>query len=118
MALFEGDSASSAFRKYRDAQSQGAFSLRGKFINATELTNQRLVQNTEVVNLMGALGLKLGVKVVLMDKDRALENLAKIHMLFNDTSTVNVNINQEVSAKEQLQQKLNDLDARFRTQQA
>lgn len=64
LALFEGDSASSAFRKYRDAQSQGAFSLRGKFINATELTNQRLVQNTEVVNLMGALGLKLGVKVV------------------------------------------------------
>jgi DNA topoisomerase-2 len=64
LALFEGDSASSAFRKYRDAQSQGAFSLRGKFINATELTNQRLVQNNEVVNLMGALGLKLGVKVV------------------------------------------------------
>lgn len=61
---------------------------------------------------------KLGVKVVLMDKDRALENLAKIHMLFNDNQTVNVNINQEVSAKEQLQQKLNDLDARFRTQQA
>lgn len=64
LALFEGDSASSAFRKYRDAQTQGAFSLRGKFINATELTNQRLVQNNEVVNLMGALGLKLGVKVV------------------------------------------------------
>jgi hypothetical protein len=50
-----------------------------------------------------------------MDKDRALENLAKIHMLFNDNSTVNVNsINQELSAKEQLQPKLNDLDARFR----
>jgi DNA topoisomerase-2 len=64
LALFEGDSASSAFRKYRDSQSQGAFSLRGKFINATELTNQRLVQNNEVVNLMGALGLKLGVKVI------------------------------------------------------
>lgn len=64
LALFEGDSASSAFRKYRDAQTQGAFSLRGKFINATELTNQRLVQNNEVVNLMGALGLKLGVKVM------------------------------------------------------
>ena len=60
---------------------------------------------------------KFGTEYVLMDKDRALENLAKIHMLFNDNSTVNVNINQEVSAKEQLQQKLNDLDARFRTQQ-
>lgn len=64
LALFEGDSASSAFRKYRDPQTQGAFSLRGKFINAMEITNQKLVSNNEVVNLMGALGLKLGQKVV------------------------------------------------------
>lgn len=64
LALFEGDSASSAFRKYRDPQTQGAFSLRGKFINAMEITNQKLVGNNEVVNLMGALGLKLGQKVV------------------------------------------------------
>ncbi len=60
LALFEGDSASSAFRKYRDVQFQGAFSLRGKFVNATEMTNQKLVANNEVINLMGALGLKLG----------------------------------------------------------
>jgi DNA topoisomerase-2 len=64
LALFEGDSASSAFRKYRDPQTQGAFSLRGKFINAMEITNQKLVGNNEVVNLMGAMGLKLGQKVV------------------------------------------------------
>jgi DNA topoisomerase-2 len=64
LALFEGDSASSAFRKYRDPQTQGAFSLRGKFINAAEINTQKLIQNNEVVNLMGALGLKLGQKVV------------------------------------------------------
>jgi DNA topoisomerase-2 len=64
LSIFEGDSASSAFRKYRDPQSQGAFSLRGKFINAMEITNQKLISNNEVVNLMGALGLKLGQKVV------------------------------------------------------
>jgi len=64
LALFEGDSASSAFRKYRDPQTQGAFSLRGKFVNATEMTNQKLVLNNEVVNLMGALGLKLGQDVI------------------------------------------------------
>jgi DNA topoisomerase-2 len=64
LALFEGDSASSAFRKYRDPQYQGAFSLRGKFVNATEMTNVKLVANNEVVNLMGALGLKLGQKVI------------------------------------------------------
>jgi len=64
LALFEGDSASSAFRKYRDTPTQGAFSLRGKFINAAEITNQKLVSNNEVINLMGAMGLKLGHKVI------------------------------------------------------
>jgi len=64
LSLFEGDSASSAFRKYRDPQYQGAFSLRGKFTNVSEITNQKLVGNNEVVNLMGAMGLKLGQKVV------------------------------------------------------
>ena len=62
--LTSHNSASSAFRKYRDPQTQGAFSLRGKFVNATEMTNQKLVLNNEVVNLMGALGLKLGYEVV------------------------------------------------------
>jgi DNA topoisomerase-2 len=65
--IFEGDSASSAFRKYRDPQTMGAFSLRGKFINSSEISNQKLVANKEAVNLMGAIGLKLGQKVNLKD---------------------------------------------------
>jgi DNA topoisomerase-2 len=65
IALFEGDSASSAFRKYRTPETMGAFSLRGKFINVSELTNQKLVQNTEAVNLMAAIGLKLGNEIDL-----------------------------------------------------
>jgi DNA topoisomerase-2 len=65
--IFEGDSASAAFRKYRDPQTQGAFSLRGKFINAAEITTQKLVDNNEVVNLMGSLGLKLGQKAKVSD---------------------------------------------------
>ncbi len=60
LAIFEGDSASGAFRKYRTPESMGAFSLRGKFINVSEIANQKLVQNVEAVNLMAALGLKLG----------------------------------------------------------
>ncbi len=63
LGLYEGDSASGSFRKYRDPQTQGAFSLRGKFINAAEITTQKLIQNNEVVNLMAALGLKLGQKL-------------------------------------------------------
>ena len=60
VGLFEGDSAISAFRKYRDPQTMGAFALKGKFVNVSEMTNQKLVQNDEVVNLMAAVGLKLG----------------------------------------------------------
>jgi DNA topoisomerase-2 len=63
LGLYEGDSASGSFRKYRDTQTQGAFSLRGKFTNAAEITTQKLIQNNEVVNLMAALGLKLGQKL-------------------------------------------------------
>ena len=58
--LFEGDSASNAFRKYRTPERMGGFSLRGKFTNVSEISNQKLVQNVEAVNLMASIGLKLG----------------------------------------------------------
>lgn len=65
LGLFEGDSAAGAFRKFRTPELMGAFSLRGKFINVSEITNQKLVQNTEAVNLMAAIGLKLGQPIEL-----------------------------------------------------
>lgn len=65
LGLFEGDSAAGAFRKYRTPESMGAFSLRGKFINVSEIANQKLVQNTEAVNLMASIGLKLGQPIDL-----------------------------------------------------
>jgi DNA topoisomerase-2 len=60
LAIFEGDSASSAFREHRDANFQGAFPLRGKFINVMELPNTRVIQNQEVKNLLASIGLKMG----------------------------------------------------------
>jgi DNA topoisomerase-2 len=60
ICLFEGDSAASAFRTYRDPNLHGAFCLRGKFVNATDMTNDKLVQNKEVLNFMAAMGLRLG----------------------------------------------------------
>ena len=50
----------SAFRKFRDPTTQGAFPLRGKFINVTELQNTRVIQNQEVKDLLTAIGLKMG----------------------------------------------------------
>ena len=71
--IFEGDSASSAYRKYRTPETQGAFSLRGKFLNVHEIANNKLLEKTaggeyknkEAVNLMAAIGLKLGEKAEL-----------------------------------------------------
>jgi DNA topoisomerase-2 len=60
LSLFEGDSASSAFRKYRDPMTQGAFPLRGKFLNVSGMPASKVVQNKEVQALLNAIGLRLG----------------------------------------------------------
>ena len=60
IGLFEGQSAISAVRKFRDPQTFGAFPLRGKFINVSEMTNSEVIQNKEVIELIASLGLKLG----------------------------------------------------------
>ena len=67
IGLFEGDSAISAFRKYRTPETMGAFALKGKFVNVSEITNQKLVQNDEAVNLMASIGLKLGKEIDVRD---------------------------------------------------
>lgn len=63
--LVSHNSAISAFRKYRTPETMGAFALKGKFVNVSEMTNQKLVQNDEVVNLMASIGLKLGQPIDL-----------------------------------------------------
>jgi DNA topoisomerase-2 len=60
LAIFEGDSAKSAFLTYRDPQFQGAFPLRGKVLNVAELPATRIVQNQEIKDLLTAIGLKMG----------------------------------------------------------
>ena len=60
LGIFEGESAISAVRQFRDAQTFGAFPLKGKFLNVSELKNTEIIKSEEVVNLMGSLGLKLG----------------------------------------------------------
>ena len=60
LGIYEGLSALSAVRKFRDSQTIGAFPLKGKFLNVSELPNSKVIQNDEVKDLMAALGLKLG----------------------------------------------------------
>jgi len=60
LALFEGQSAANSFREYRTPEIQGAYPLRGKFINVNETPNSRLLQNQEVKDILAAVGLKFG----------------------------------------------------------
>jgi DNA topoisomerase-2 len=60
LGIFEGNSALSAVRKFRDTQTQGAFPLKGKFINISEMKSSEIIKNDEAVQLMASLGLKLG----------------------------------------------------------
>ena len=60
LGIFEGMSALSAVRKFRDPQVFGAFPLKGKFLNVSEMKNTEVIKNEEVVQLMASLGIKLG----------------------------------------------------------
>lgn len=60
LAIYEGDSAVSAFRKYRNPMLQGAFPLRGKVLNVSGMSAADIVKNQEIKSLLVAIGLKLG----------------------------------------------------------
>lgn len=62
LGIYEGDSALSAFRQYRNPQFHAAFPLRGKFVNVMEMDNTDVIKNAEVKNLLAAIGLKMGEK--------------------------------------------------------
>lgn len=57
------NSAIGSFRKYRNPETMGAFPLKGKFTNVTDVSKSKLSQNDEVIGLMAAIGLKFGEKV-------------------------------------------------------
>lgn len=60
LGVYEGLSALSAVRKFRDAQTIGAFPLRGKFINVHEMSDSKIIKNAEVQEIMASIGLRLG----------------------------------------------------------
>jgi len=60
LGIYEGLSALSAVRKFRDTQTIGAFPLKGKFINVSDMKSSDIIKNDEAVQLMASLGLKLG----------------------------------------------------------
>ena len=61
--IISHNSAISAVRKFRDSNIFGAFPLRGKFINALEMTPKDILLNEEAKNLIASLNISIGEKV-------------------------------------------------------
>lgn len=58
--LFEGNSASNGFRKFRNPQTQSAYLLRGKIKNTFDLKKTQIVENQELREIIATLGLQFG----------------------------------------------------------
>jgi DNA topoisomerase-2 len=61
--IYEGDSAASNSRLYRDPQNQGFYLLKGKFANVSKMTQKEILNTKEVVGLMNSIGLELNTKL-------------------------------------------------------
>ena len=98
LSIFEGDSASSAFRKYRDPNTMGSFALKGKFINVSEITTRKLTENKEAVNLMAAMGISIGSEIDLKDlRYGRILIYTDADCLEEDTMVVTKNGNKKIS---------------------
>lgn len=57
--IFEGDSAGDAAINYIDNQTQGVFKLRGKFDNIRKMSDKKILESENTLNMMNAIGLRL-----------------------------------------------------------
>ncbi len=60
--LTEGDSASGTLNTARDVMTQAVFSLRGKPLNTNGMSMSEMYKNTELYNVMAALGIENGIE--------------------------------------------------------
>ncbi len=96
--LVSHNSASSAFRKYRDPNTMGSFALKGKFINVSEITTRKLTDNKEAVNLMAAMGISIGSEIDLKDlRYGRMLIYTDADCLEEDTMVVTKNGNKKIS---------------------
>lgn len=80
LLIAEGDSAASGLIGARDGETQAVFPIRGKIISCLKQSNEKILANQEVVNIIKALGLELNAKTGKMTYDPSKLRYGKIIM--------------------------------------
>lgn len=89
LSITEGDSASTGFRKFRDARTQSLFPIRGKILNVRDASKEKIRANEEIKGIMAAMGLKFGQSPFVYENGKLVKDNLRIHevRIYSDQDT-------------------------------